>query len=202
MKYSPISDCGRDWQKASDLNEPKPFCVTCTVTRAWQVGLPPPSMQSLGRSIDWIFPGSNAGDLEVGAGHQAERVVELDLVRARRGVVVRGSAGDHDERADGEQDRARLRGPVSFAGRDLVGVAGEPGLRVVERAALHRSRAAVALSGGQHLLRELEAVAGFPAGCSAGCRRCSASRSRSSPRPTTGAIRLAPPLASIVPGCV
>ena len=34
MKYSPISDCGRDWQNASDLNVPKPFCVTCTVTRA------------------------------------------------------------------------------------------------------------------------------------------------------------------------
>jgi len=27
-KYSPISDCGRDWQKTSDLNEPKPFWVT------------------------------------------------------------------------------------------------------------------------------------------------------------------------------
>ena len=33
-KYSPISDCGRDWQKASDLKVPKPFCVTCTVTSA------------------------------------------------------------------------------------------------------------------------------------------------------------------------
>src|SRR5579884_3724211 len=39
-KYSPISDCGRDWQKASVRKDPKPAWVTFTVTRAsmgcWQ----------------------------------------------------------------------------------------------------------------------------------------------------------------------
>ena len=34
-KYSPISDCGRDWQNASERNEPRPGWVTCTVMSAW-----------------------------------------------------------------------------------------------------------------------------------------------------------------------
>ena len=59
----------------------------------------------LGKLDRLDLSGADAGDLEIGAGDEAERVVELDLVRARRGVVVRRSAGDHDERADGEQDR-------------------------------------------------------------------------------------------------
>src|SRR5438270_5461626 len=33
-KYSPISDCGRDWQNASEWNCPKPFWLACTVTSA------------------------------------------------------------------------------------------------------------------------------------------------------------------------
>ena len=39
-KYSPISDCGRDWHDASERNAPNPFVVTWTVTSAsslfWQ----------------------------------------------------------------------------------------------------------------------------------------------------------------------
>ena len=39
-KYSPISDCGRDWHEASERNAPNPLLVTCTVTSAcsgfWQ----------------------------------------------------------------------------------------------------------------------------------------------------------------------
>ena len=39
-KYSPISDCGRDWHDASDRKAPNPLVVTWTVTSAsnglWQ----------------------------------------------------------------------------------------------------------------------------------------------------------------------
>src|SRR5207248_2866716 len=37
MKYSPIRDCGRDWQKASEWKAPKPVVETCTVTTACMV---------------------------------------------------------------------------------------------------------------------------------------------------------------------
>src|SRR5260370_415798 len=40
MKYSPISDWGRDWQNTSEWNWPKPFWLTPTVitpcSRFWQ----------------------------------------------------------------------------------------------------------------------------------------------------------------------
>ena len=35
MKYSPISDCGRDWQNASRWKDPKPVWLIFTVTSAW-----------------------------------------------------------------------------------------------------------------------------------------------------------------------
>ena len=48
--------------------------------------------------------GRHAGDLEVGAGDQSERVLELDLVRAG-GAALRGSRGQEHEGDDGDQDR-------------------------------------------------------------------------------------------------
>src|SRR5438105_6939777 len=54
-KYSPISDCGRDRQNASEWNWPKPFLLTCTVTWAWHAP-ELPLMHADGRSIDLIVP--------------------------------------------------------------------------------------------------------------------------------------------------
>src|SRR5258708_10743397 len=48
MKYSPISDCGRDWQNASEWNWPKPLALAWTVTTACSV--------FWSRSIDLIEP--------------------------------------------------------------------------------------------------------------------------------------------------
>ena len=96
-------------------------------------------------------PGPDAGDLEVGAGDQAEGVVELDLVRAD-GAVVRRAAGEDQKGAGRKHDQRdeddALHGPVGTC----FGLHGISALGVVERAALHRARAAVALAGGQALL--------------------------------------------------
>src|SRR5436305_1819478 len=55
MKYSPISDCGRDWQNASLWKDPKPVSVILNVMSAWQ-SLVLPLMQRWGRSILVTFP--------------------------------------------------------------------------------------------------------------------------------------------------
>src|SRR5436305_9705482 len=55
MKYSPISDCGRDWQNASLWKDPKPVSVILNVMSAWQLVVLP-LMHDGGRSILVIFP--------------------------------------------------------------------------------------------------------------------------------------------------
>ncbi len=54
-KYSPISDCGRDWQNASERKDPRPGWLTCTVTSAWHFDTFP-LMQPGGRSMLLIVP--------------------------------------------------------------------------------------------------------------------------------------------------
>ena len=148
--------------------------------------------------------GADAGDLEVGAGDEAERVVELDLVRARRAVPSR-AAGDRrrDRTPDGTRARRRAQDPLSFAGRDLARVAREAALGEEDRAALHRAGAAVALERGQPAAgageepdRPSAELLGTAAArpSSAALGRPTARRRR--PRPGS-----TPPLASIVPGC-
>ena len=59
-KYSPISDCGRDWQVASERNAPNPFTVACTVTTAWKF--------FWSRSIELIFPAGTPATLNCASG--------------------------------------------------------------------------------------------------------------------------------------
>ena len=86
-KYSPISDCGRLSQIASVRSEPKPSLVTSMSTSASCVSRVEAQLADR--------PRAHARDLEVGAGDQAERVVELDGER----VPAAAAAG----RADGER---------------------------------------------------------------------------------------------------
>ena len=56
MKYSPISDCGRDSQNASEWKDPKPPWLTCTVTTACRLFGSSP--------IDWIVPATTPATLK------------------------------------------------------------------------------------------------------------------------------------------
>ena len=96
---------------------------------------------------------AHAGDLQVAAVDQAERVVELDPVAVARGAVA-GAAEDDPERAGDRAARRGCRARASLALRDLRGVAGVVGGRLPDRAALDRARAAVALAEAGELLEE------------------------------------------------
>src|SRR5947209_1342166 len=55
-KYSPINDCGRDWQKASWWNCPNPCWLDCTVTSACSGFSQCADLSSEHRLIDLIDP--------------------------------------------------------------------------------------------------------------------------------------------------
>ena len=88
------------------------------------------------------LPGRDARHLERGVVDQAERVVELELVR-RVARPAREPACDEHERDDHEQDGGADEDPThrSVPGRDLVGVTRVTRLGVVHPAALHRAGA-------------------------------------------------------------
>ncbi len=104
-KYSPISDCGRDWQKASERNWPKPRWVTVTWTSAKQAVSPPPLEQFCGSSIVPILPAGTPATLksepEVRPNALSSWIVYWpDRARAA------GAHGQDQEHADRHQERA------------------------------------------------------------------------------------------------
>ena len=62
-KYSPISDCGRDWQDASERNVPKPLVLTCTVTTASRGFEQCAALSLKHRSIDVMLPAGTPATL-------------------------------------------------------------------------------------------------------------------------------------------
>ena len=111
-KYSPISDCGRVSQNASVRSEPKPVLSIAMSTSARLV-----------LAVDahaGDAAGAHAGDLDVGAVDDAERVVELDrVVGAPLGVLRAGRRAGDDRRdagAEHEDDDEEAAHSTSPAG--------------------------------------------------------------------------------------
>ena len=73
MKYSPISDCGRISQRASLRRSASPGSVTSASTSASGPAVDLRDLEGL------RLPGAHAGDLEVAALGEPERVVEEQI---------------------------------------------------------------------------------------------------------------------------
>ena len=152
--------------------------------------------------------GRDPRHLELGVDHQAERVVELELV----GRVARPAEKPPviTTKAPMTSRRRRRRGSVthrSVPGRRLARVAGVALLRVVDPAPLHRAGAAVALARGQQALARCSSRPERAAAAEREHVRSTGSRNEgrrfsapfsTEPTPMTGATRLELPLASVV----
>ena len=174
-------------------------------------------------------PGRHARDLEVGAGDQAERVVELDLVGAGGAALVEAPVAMKTKAPTATRSRpeSRIRFICRSAPRTECTGSRSPGSR---RAALHRARAAVALAGDQQALGAARCCRCRWCWCRCWCR-CPLPRPEDAAEPAEAAerqhaaqrriqerredvqhavldradaddraTRLVPPLASIVPG--